>query len=676
MPDVEIARLKRRLEREQRARLEAETIAESGLRELYQRRQEIALLETVATAANQAASTDDAIVLALQEICRYTQWPVGHAFHVTRAETGTPVSASSRVWHLADDGRFAAFRDATITFGNAAELGLPGRVLRSGAPAWIRDIGADPDFPRAASAQRAGLHSAFSFPVLVGAEVVAILEFFAGQVMEPDAALLRVMAQVGTQLGRVVERERARDRLLHDAFHDALTGLPNRARLFDRLQVVLDHSRSSRDYGFAVLFLDLDRFKAVNDSLGHPAGDALIVETARRLAACLRREDPLLQDAGLPAKGEGIVARLGGDEFTVLLEGIRDASAAMRVAERIQRAVSAPYIVAGQKVFTSASIGIALSTTGYEVAHDIVRDADIAMYRAKAAGRARCEVFDEAMGAQAGAALQLEAELREAIANHELALAYQPIVLLHDGTIRGFEALLRWHHPVRGTIPPVTFLPVAEETGLIRPIGRWVLAEACRQIRRWHDEFECEPPLSISVNMSASQLGEADFVDHVRQVLQATGVPAHCLKMELTESTAMVDTERTVALLNDLRALGVQISLDDFGTGYSSLSYLRRLPIDTLKIDRSFVSGLEDNPDNRHILETITMLARTLGMDVVAEGPETAGEVASLADLACEYAQGYYFYKPLEPAAAAAVLKTQAREAPAGARMPDRADAR
>ncbi|WP_181885503.1 putative bifunctional diguanylate cyclase/phosphodiesterase [Trinickia dinghuensis] len=662
--DGEIARLKRRFERERQARLEAEAIAEHGLRELYQRQQEIALLESIAAASNQAVGIDDALELALQQICHYTQWPVGHAFHVDRDGDGKPASVSSRVWHLADGSRFAAFKDATLVFGEAADFGLPGRVLRSGAPAWVRDIGVDADFPRAMSAQIAGLHSAFGFPVLVGTEVVAILEFFAAQVTEPDAVLLRVMAQVGTQLGRVVERQRANDRLMFDAFHDALTGLPNRALLFERLQLVLDHSQHSRDYGFAVLFLDLDRFKAVNDSLGHLAGDALIVESARRLAGCVRRDGGRKRDDSLPSYDEGIVARLGGDEFTVLLEGVREASAALRVAARVQRALAVPFMVAGHKLVTSASIGIALSTTGYRAAEDILRDADIAMYRAKANGRGGCEVFDHVMGAQAGAALQLEAELREAIANGELMLAYQPIVLLRDGTICGFEALLRWRHPARGVIAPSTFLPVAEETGLIRPIGRWVLAEACRQIRLWQNEFPRESPLSISVNMSASQLSEGDFVDHVEQVLKATGVPPASLKLELTESTAMVDTERTVALLHGLRALGVQISLDDFGTGYSSLSYLRRLPIDTLKIDRSFVSGLEANPDNRHILETITMLARALGMDVVAEGPETAGEVASLAELECGYAQGYYFFRPLEPAAAAAALLAQNHRGP------------
>ncbi|WP_167050392.1 MULTISPECIES: GGDEF domain-containing protein [Burkholderiaceae] len=667
--DEKIARLTRRLERERQARVEAEAIAERGLRELYQRQQEIGLLETVATAANQASGIDDALSLAVREICGYTQWPVGHAFHVHRDHRdAVPAPVPSRIWHLAEPSRFESFRDATVVLWDAAMHGLPGRVLASGAPAWIPDVAGDADFPRAAAARAAGLCAAFGFPVLVDTEVVAILEFFSEQVAEPDEVLLRVMAQIGTQLGRVVERQRARDRLLHEAFHDALTGLANRALFLERLELVLDHSRHNPDYRFAVLFLDLDRFKSVNDSLGHLAGDALIVETARRLSSCLRRDDTLARaprlthGERLSAADEGMVARLGGDEFTVLLEGIRDASAAVRVAERLQCALAAPFVLAGQKLFTSASIGIALSTTGYGAVHDILRDADIAMYRAKAGGRARHAMFDEAMGAQASAALKLEADLREAIVNGEFTLVYQPIVSLQDSAIHGFEALLRWRHPTRGIISPAAFLPVAEETGLICIIGRWVLEEACRQLRRWHDDFPYQPLLTVSVNVSASQFSEADFVSHVVQTLRTTGIPSGCLKLELTESTAMVDTGRTVAQLLELRALGIQISLDDFGTGYSSLSYLRRLPIDTLKIDRSFVSGIETNPENRHILETITLLARTLGMEVVAEGPETADEVASLRAIECGYAQGYYFYRPLDPAAIATALRAQTTE--------------
>jgi predicted signal transduction protein with EAL and GGDEF domain len=451
--------------------------------------------------------------------------------------------------------------------------------------------------------------------------------------------------------------------LIHDAFHDALTNLPNRALFLERLENAVRRALRNPRFRFAVLFLDVDRFKVVNDSLGHPAGDQLIVKIAQRLTTCLRRTDMVARpQGGVPAGAAGTdtVARLGGDEFTLLLEDIRDVSDAIRVAERIERELVVPFAVAGQEVFVSASIGIASSVTGYTVAQDILRDADIAMYRAKAQGKARWEVFDQHMHASAVARLHLETELRRAIERNEFRLHYQPIVSLTDGSIRGFEALVRWQHPERGLLPPQEFIAVAEETGLILFLGKWVLHEACRQARAWQEQFPRTPPLTMSVNVSAKQFTQDNMLDQIAETVRATNVARDTLKLELTESVAMEDPERTRRLLLDLKDMGVHLSIDDFGTGYSSLSYLRRFPVDTLKIDRSFVMHMERNEENREIVRTIIGLARNLGMEVIAEGAETPEQVTALRDLSCQYGQGYFFSRPTDPAAAEKLLSASA----------------
>ncbi|TAM88120.1 MAG: EAL domain-containing protein [Candidimonas sp.] len=655
----EIAHLRRRLAEERAARQRAQADVERIRHESDEHRRTIELLEANIAVASRVSNLGEMFEQALRNICAYLGWPLGHIF-LADAEAPSTASArleSSDIWYCAEPGGYAAFREATVR--DVGVRGMPGRVLAIGQPLWIADIAQDSDFPRASAARVAGLRTACAFPIVAHAKIAAVLEFFTGQRIEPDAASMRVLDRVSTQLGLAVERQHANDRLIYEAFHDPLTALPNRVKLLDRLQLVLDHSKRRPDYRFAVLFLDLDRFKSVNDSLGHACGDALIAEAGHRLAICLRRDDLLAR--GAPVVAESTVARLGGDEFTIILEGIRYASDAMRVAERIQWALAEPFTLADQKVYVSASIGIALSTTGYDTAQDILRDADIAMYRAKANGRARYELFDQAMGARAKAALQLEAELHRAVTNQEFFLVYQPIVSLGDAMIRGFEALLRWRHPQRGMLSPAEFLPLAEETGLIRTIGRWVLEEAAHQTCRWQYGFPADPPLTMSVNVSASQLAEADFVDAVRGILSAGSLPAHSFKLELTESVAMIDAERTRQTLLELKAMGVHLSLDDFGTGYSSLSYLRRLPVDTLKIDRSFVTGINLNKESQCILETITMLAHALGMEVVAEGAETAEELTHLRRLKCDYVQGYYFSGPLDRLAATAVLRNQAK---------------
>jgi predicted signal transduction protein with EAL and GGDEF domain len=652
----DVDKLTRRLRRETAARLQAEAIAEHGLRDLYQRQQQIALLEAIAVAANQATQVDQAMAFAIREICRHIEWPLGHALIAT--DDGD--FRTTRLWHSVDSERFAAFRAMSESMLFTRGNDLAGRIVASGLPVLVVDLSGDPDFPRARAARQAGLQAALGFPVFIANEVVAVLEFFAGDVPPLDENLLRLMTQIGMQLGRVLERQRARDDLQHNALHDSLTQLANRALFLSHVHTALNRAKRNKRYGFAVLFIDLDRFKTINDSLGHLVGDKLIISVAQRLTASLRNIDVISHEWNSPRSQldnpNPLAARLGGDEFAILLDNMCDASDAIRVAERLQSELARPVMIDGREIHSTASIGIALSGSGYQNANDILRDADTAMYRAKAEGRARWELFDQGMRERAVAVLQLEADLHRALERNEFSLHYQPIVSASDGAIQGFEALIRWQHPERGWVSPVEFIPVAEEIGLIAKIGAWVLREACRQCALWHAACPRQPPLTISVNLSALQLAQPDLCAQVAEVLRQTALAPASLKLEITESAVMRDPERSHALLLELRQLGVKISLDDFGTGYSSLSQLRRLPLDTLKIDRSFVSDMDSDDEKRNIAKLIVALAQLLGMSVVAEGAETEREVMELNAMGCEYVQGYYFYPPLDAAAAGQAL--------------------
>jgi diguanylate cyclase (GGDEF)-like protein/PAS domain S-box-containing protein len=444
---------------------------------------------------------------------------------------------------------------------------------------------------------------------------------------------------VGSQTD-ITQRKQAEQQLLHDALHDGLTGLPNRASFLDRLALLLARIKRRPQFRFAVLFLDLDRFKLVNDSLGHHVGDQLLVAVARRL------------ESGLQAD---TVARIGGDEFALLLDDIDDVADATHAAERLHDAFITPFKVDGHEIFASCSIGIALSESGYERPDDIVRDADTAMYRAKAAGRGRHELFDKAMHARALTQLKLETDLRRSVAAGEFALVYQPVVSIKDGSVVGVEALARWRHPERGIVMPGEFIATCEDTGLIGSLGRWSLSEALQQMRAW--QRLARPLAYLNVNLSPRQLTEGDIVADVRAALRASGVESRRLGLEITETALMEGGDEVRQRLFGLKELGVRLLLDDFGTGYSSLSYLHRLPIDVLKIDASFVSQLEKDAQKAELVRTIVLIGRNLDKTVVAEGVETAAQAERLKALECDYGQGYFWSPPVEAAAVPALLQ-------------------
>jgi diguanylate cyclase (GGDEF)-like protein len=447
-----------------------------------------------------------------------------------------------------------------------------------------------------------------------------------------------------TELKRTTnELVASKEHFRHAAFHDALTDLPNRAMFTDYLRLAIERARSQQGYHFAVLFLDLDRFKNINDSLGHTYGDRLLVAIADRLKRTLRQKD--------------IVARFGGDEFAILINDLQDSDDVMRIAEKIQQAIAVPLTIERNEAFVSASMGIALGTSAYESPEHILRDADTAMYRAKDTGKARYEVFDDLMYTRAVSRLKLETDLRRAIEREEFCVYYQPIVKLKSSEICGFEALVRWRHPERGLLSPEEFIPIAEETGLIHPLGQWVLAEACRQMREWQQQSVACKMLTMSVNLSGKQLSQPNLCAEIQQVLKVTDFDPRCLKLEITESVVMDNADLAITMLHRLRELGIQLSIDDFGTGYSSLSYLHRFPVDNLKIDRSFISGMSLGDENLEIVRSITMLARNLGMEVIAEGIETKEQLAQLRALSCRFGQGYLFSKPLEAEAAALLIQ-------------------
>ena len=542
--------------------------------------------------------------------------------HVVKSSVG--LSGRSRVWRkvplalryarqVVSTGR-AAF------IGNTTEARTPDGVAYAVAPIMMTDGHVIGTVTVIDTSPHAWTHSEINALMDIASLLVTELE------LRSDLSLKR----------------QTQEHLLYSTLHDALTGLPNRSLFTERLRHAMRRAARHPDDLFAVLFLDLDRFKDINDNLGHFAGDELLRAVARRLEACIRPEDT--------------VARLSGDEFAILLESITDTSDAGRVAERIEEALSFPINLAGAEVTTSASMGIVTSSMAHDQPEQLLRSADMAMYRAKAAGRARYEMFDRAMHTDALERLRLETDLRRAIELGEFVLHYQPLVSLRTGRVTGLEALVRWQHPDRGLVHPADFIPVAEETGLIVPIGKWVLIEACSRINEWHASHPREEPLTIGVNLSVKQFSQPDLIDQIRSALETTGAPAASLRLEITESAIIDKGRAAISILSRIRELGAQVYLDDFGTGYSSLSYLHGLPIDAIKIDRAFVSSMDTDDKNLRLVRTILTLAEIVGVRAEAEGISTAEQLRELRALNCEQGQGYLFSAPITREAVDEVL--------------------
>jgi diguanylate cyclase (GGDEF)-like protein/PAS domain S-box-containing protein len=453
--------------------------------------------------------------------------------------------------------------------------------------------------------------------------------------------------EIAGTLRDITATKLAEQELAHGSFYDMLTGLPNRALFNEYLERSTSRAQKSRGYHFAVLLLDVDRFKLINSSLGHQVGDELLAALARRIESTLRPGDTF--------------ARFGDDDFTILLEDISEPAAALEIADNICRQFELPFSIGAHEIFTSVSIGIALSSLSTIKAENLLQQASVAMHRAKAHGRAQCELYDATSPLRPEGALQLETDLHRALIRGELRLYYQPVYSLTNRRLSGFEALVRWQHSKRGLMQPAEFIPIAEETGLIIPIGWWTLREACRQIGLWQSRFRMEPPMTISVNLSARQFAERDLVRKVSEILLDTGLPPQSLVLEITESVLMQNPDSLVDLLSQLKQLHVQLHVDDFGKGYSSLTYLQRFPIDKLKVDQSFVTRMDTEVGNVEIVRAVVNLAHSLGMGVVAEGAETEQHVSTLWELACEYAQGFFFKPPMDSATAESYLESLPR---------------
>ena len=462
------------------------------------------------------------------------------------------------------------------------------------------------------------------------------------RVKQRTAALKEINVRLQQE---ITERKQAEAKLIHDALHDALTGLPNRVLFMDRVELSLKRARRTKAFLFAILFIDLDRFKVINDSLGHLAGDQLLMAVAKLLNQCVR--------------GTDTVARLGGDEFTILLDDIQDITDATIIANRIQEELQTPFELNGHRIFSGASIGIVIGNADYEQGEDLIRDADIALYRAKDNGRARYEIFDRAMYEKAFQRLQIESDLQHALSQQEFLVYYQPIMSVDKQRLMGFEALIRWQHPSRGVISAQEFIPIAEDTGLMIPMGRWILREACRQCKVWQRLYPTmEGNWQISVNVSSQQFRDPNLVKQIDQILRETELDGSYLKLEITESMLIENADLATDILLQLRARNIELSLDDFGTGYSSLSYLHRFPVNTLKIDRSFVHCMNPEVEGSEIVQAIVNLSHTLGIKVVAEGVETAHQFSQLRSCGCDFVQGYLFSEPLGPQAAEAMLES------------------
>lgn len=658
-PLERISRLERQVARERQARLAAEAIAERGLRDLYESQRRLTLIQRVTDAANQASDIHAALEFAVREICTHMDWDFGNAY---LAQSGRAELTAAGCWFAAQPDMLFPMVECSRHARFVPGEELPGIVLQEGQARWIDEVASFASFPRATLARRIGLASGCAFPILLGDNTAGILEFFARKPIGDRQNIGALMSQICTQLARVLERDNIRQTLLHDALHDSLTGLGNRVFLAQRGEhasaMLPDDGK-----GIALLTIDLDGFKTVNDRYGHQAGDTLLSAVAQRLVSCLE-EQQASHTAALTPWQDACAARVGGDEFVALVEGFASLDVLDRLAASIHAALVDPFLVGAEHVRVGASIGIACSDHDHREMYQIMRDADLALYKAKADGRGTTVWFTEALGEIVRSRALLEQELRAAISEQQFVLHYQPIIdMERDGHISGFEALIRWQHPIRGLLPPSEFVPVAEANGLIVFIGDWVLETACKALARLHEGLASHARPFISINIAPQQFLQPCFAARVRDVLMSTGIDPATLKLEVTEGAAISDPERTGRVLAEIREWGVHTSLDDFGTGYSSLSYLQRLPFDSLKIDRSFVTAI-GNEQSRSIVGAILSLAATMNMSVVAEGIESHEQRLALEAMGCQLGQGYLYSRPLTEVDAFAIFMQTCDEQP------------
>ncbi len=612
-----------------------EDVTERRRTEQALRDRTLELLQLVGRAASEATTLEEAMTLCVAHVCDTLEWPVGHV--LMRGASGDLVPGG--IWRLSDARRFAALGDTTRARWSAQDA-PPIRALLSGLPLWLPARHTSGASPRQRAAAEAGLVTRVCIPVLADSEIVAALEFFTSTPHEADDQLDNAMMRIGVHLGRVIERQRAQEQLEHIALHDGLTALPNRRLFLDRLHHALARlDRSERK--LAVFFMDLDGLKHVNDTLGHGAGDELLTKVAARLRSQVRPGDT--------------IARLGGDEFTLLCEEVADTAEARLIGARILQCVSQPLQIRDIQFEPSLSVGLAMVDDPQASPEAVLREADAAMYQAKDQGGGR---FECAPSSAPGRRVTNRARaLRDAIQDGELRLLYQPCVSLPSAHVVGVEALVRWEHPRRGLLAPRSFIPLAEQNGLIEPLGQWVIHHACRQVAAWQRDVAGAAPLNLLLNVSSRQFASGQLVRTVADALDDSGLDPRRLFLEITESVMIENTEAVLQQLQQLRALHVRVSVDDFGIGYSSLSYLHRLPLDQLKLDREFIAGLGVDPQSRAIVEAVIRLAHTLELEVVAEGVEHEHQRDELVRMGCDCAQGFLFAPPASPADIEALLR-------------------
>jgi diguanylate cyclase (GGDEF)-like protein/PAS domain S-box-containing protein len=601
--------------------------ADISERKRAERRQNIQNAVTVLLA--EANSVEEAIPRVIQTLCEGLGWVAG-ARRIVAKDDGK--MRRTEDWGVPAQKIQAFLRESAMRVDSTgAHAGLSRRVWASGEPVWLADIAQEPTFIRGASALAAGLHNAFAFPVLVSGELYGVIELFGKEVRARDEDVVKIATEIGSQIGQFIARKEAEFHLTFFANHDTLTGLANRAMFNQRLTQALARAQRLATMA-AVLFIDLDRFKVINDTLGHDAGDRLLMHLADRLRECLREGDT--------------IGRQGGDEFVVLIEDVADPQQVAGVGQKILETVARPYFISDQEFHVTASIGISIYPEDGQDQQTLLKNADIAMYRAKEQGKNNHQFYSAQMNLHSFEHLALETKLRRAVERDEFLLHYQPKVDMKSDRITGVEALVRWQHPELGMVPPAQFIPLAEETGLIESIGAWVLRTACAEARGWNAQGM--PPISVAVNLSARQFARDDLAASVMRVLRETGLDPHLLELEITESTVMHNADRAAGVLQQLKELGVRVAIDDFGTGYSSLSYLKRFPISSVKIDRSFILDLPDDKDDAAITRAVIAMAHSLRLRVIAEGVETAEQYRFLQEHECDEMQGYYFSKPVD----------------------------